>query len=116
MDGRWHGSLFQILEATDENDLDFAIPGFRLGTHSDNEEEDRNDRAGTYRGIRVARWDGCIFCSNEISARSQRDPILTNFVIKDINIVLSSPGSRLRRRRSHYTHIYRRITKIPIRL
>ena len=47
--------LFQTLEATDENDLDFAIQVFRLGTHSDNEEEDRNDRVGTYRGIRAAR-------------------------------------------------------------
>ena len=36
-------------------DLDFAIAVFRLGTHSDNEEEDRNDRVGTYRGIRTAR-------------------------------------------------------------
>ena len=32
MDERWPGSLFQILEATDENDLDFPIPVFRLGT------------------------------------------------------------------------------------
>ena len=51
--------LFQTHEATNENDLDFAIPDFRLGTHSDNEEEDRNDRVGTYRGIRAARYDGC---------------------------------------------------------
>ena len=28
MDERWPGSLFQTLEATDENDLDFAIPVF----------------------------------------------------------------------------------------
>ena len=55
MDERWHGSLFQKVEATDENDLDFAIAVFRLGTHSDDEEEDRNDRVGTYRGIRAAR-------------------------------------------------------------
>ena len=55
MDERWPGSLFQTLEATDENDLDFAIPVFRLGTHSDNEEEDRNDRVGTHRGIKVER-------------------------------------------------------------
>ena len=57
MDERWPESLFQTLEATDENDLDLiiAIPVFRLGTHSDNEEEDRNDRVGTYRGIRAAR-------------------------------------------------------------
>ena len=33
--------------------MDFAIPVFRLGTHSD-KEEDRNDRVGTYRGIRAA--------------------------------------------------------------
>ena len=32
MDGRWHGSLFQISEATDENDLDFAITDFWVGT------------------------------------------------------------------------------------
>ena len=41
--------------ATDENDLDLAISVFRVGTHSDNEEEDRSDRVGTYRGIRAAR-------------------------------------------------------------
>ena len=29
MDERWPGSLFQSLEATDENDLDFAIPVIR---------------------------------------------------------------------------------------
>ena len=55
MDERWPGSLFQILEATDEKDLDFAIPVFRFGPHSDNEEEDRNDHVGTYCGIRAAR-------------------------------------------------------------
>ena len=55
MDERWPGSLFQTLEATDENDLDFVIPVFRLGTRSDNEEEYRSDRVGTYRGIRAAR-------------------------------------------------------------
>ena len=48
--------VFQTLEATDENDLDCAIPVFRLGTHNDNEEEDRNERVGTYRGIRVIGW------------------------------------------------------------
>ena len=31
------------------------FPVFRVGTHSDNEEEDRNDRVGTYRGIKAAR-------------------------------------------------------------
>jgi len=53
--GRKMTCLFRTLEATDENDLDFAIPGFRLGTHSDNEEEDRNDRVSTYRGITTVR-------------------------------------------------------------
>ena len=51
MDERWPGSLFQIPEATDENDLDLAIAVFRLGTLRDNEKEDRNDRVGTYSGI-----------------------------------------------------------------
>ena len=37
------GSLFQTLEATDENVLDCAIPVFRLRTHSDNEEEDEEE-------------------------------------------------------------------------
>ena len=52
MDERWPESSFQTLEATDENDLDFAIPVFRVETHNDNEEEDRSDRVDTYRGIR----------------------------------------------------------------
>ena len=30
MNERWPGSLFQTLEATDENDLDFAIPIFSI--------------------------------------------------------------------------------------
>ena len=46
---------FQIYEATDENDLDVAIAVFRLGTHIDNEEEDRNDHVGTYCGIKAAK-------------------------------------------------------------
>ena len=33
MDERWHGSLFQIYEVRDENDLDFAIAVFRVGKH-----------------------------------------------------------------------------------
>ena len=45
----------QALEATDDNDSDLAIPVFRLGTHSDNEEGDGNAHVGTYRGIRAAR-------------------------------------------------------------
>ena len=55
MDERWHGNLFQRCEATDENDLDFAIVVFRVGTHIDKEEEDRSYRVGTYRGMRAAR-------------------------------------------------------------
>ena len=56
MDERWHGSLFQIYEATDENDLYFAISVFRVGTFIENEK----DRivivpAYIYRGIRAAR-------------------------------------------------------------
>ena len=50
MDERWHGNLFQVSEATDENDLDLAIAVFREGMHIDKEEEDRSDRVGTYRG------------------------------------------------------------------
>ena len=46
--------IIQIYEATDKNDLDFAIAIFRVGTHIDN-EEDQSDHVGTYRGIRAAR-------------------------------------------------------------
>ena len=42
-------------EATDENDLDFAIAVFRVGTHTDNDEEDRGERVGTHLGIRASR-------------------------------------------------------------
>ena len=71
MDERWHGSLFQMSEATDEKDLDLAIAVFLEGTHIDKEEEedhiltrkkkeaeeeeDRSDRVGTYRGTRAVR-------------------------------------------------------------
>ena len=54
-DGMKHGNLFQVSEATDENDLDLAIAVFREGIHIDKEEEDRSDRVGTYRGTRAAR-------------------------------------------------------------
>ena len=47
MDERWHGSLFQISDATDENDLNFDNADFRVGTHIDKEEEDQRDRIGT---------------------------------------------------------------------
>ena len=72
MDERWPGSLFQTLEATDENDLDLAISVFRVGTHSDNEEEDRSDRVGTYRGIRARILKPHGLCGPPRSGRSQR--------------------------------------------
>ena len=53
MDERWHGNLFQVSEATDENDLDLAIAVFREGMHIDKEEEDRSDRVGS----RHIPWD-----------------------------------------------------------
>ena len=43
-------SLFQILEATDENDLDLAIAVFLLETHNDNEEEDPSSRGASFLG------------------------------------------------------------------
>ena len=48
-------NLFQVSEATDEKDLDLAIAVFGEGMDIDKEEEDRSDRAGTYRGKMVAR-------------------------------------------------------------
>ena len=55
MDERWHGNIFQVSEATDEKDLDFAIAGFCEGMDIDKEEEDRSDRVGTYRGTMAVR-------------------------------------------------------------
>ena len=55
MDERWHGNLFQVSEATNENDLDLAIAVFREGLHVDKGEEDRSDLVSTYRGRRAAR-------------------------------------------------------------
>ena len=55
MGERWHDSKFQISYATDENDLDFVIAVFRVGTHIDKEENDPGDRIGTTRGI-WERW------------------------------------------------------------
>ena len=55
MDERWHGNLFQMSEATDENDVDLVIAVFREGMHIDKEEEDRSDRVGAYSGTRAAR-------------------------------------------------------------
>ena len=77
MDERWP-VLFQTLEATDENDLDFAIPVFRLRTHSDNEEEDRTDRVGTYRAIRDRMAAGTgeswnLFCGEQKANATQKE-------------------------------------------
>ena len=55
MDERWLGNLFQMSEATDENDLDLAIAVLREGMDIDKEEEERSDCLGTYRGTRAAR-------------------------------------------------------------
>ena len=55
MNERWQDSLFQISEATDENDLGIAIAVFCAETQIDEEEKDRCDRVGTYRLIRAAR-------------------------------------------------------------
>ena len=55
MDERWRGNLFQVSEATNENDMDLAIAVFREGMHIDKEKEDRSDRVGTYRGTRAAK-------------------------------------------------------------
>ena len=44
-----------MFEATDENDLEFAMVVFRGRTHIDNDEEGRSARVGTYRGMRIAR-------------------------------------------------------------
>ena len=48
--------IFQICEATDENDLDFAIAVFRVGTHVDN-EEDRSDHMIDMAHIDMAHID-----------------------------------------------------------
>ena len=55
MDERWLGSAFQMFEATDENDLEFAMVFLRGGTHIANDEEKRSARVGTYFGMRDAR-------------------------------------------------------------
>ena len=46
MDERWPGNLFQISEAAEEKDLDFAIAVFRAGVHIVKEEEDRSVLSG----------------------------------------------------------------------
>ena len=55
MDERWLGSAFQMLEATDENDLEFAMVVLRGGAHIDNDEEEWSACIGTYFGMRDAR-------------------------------------------------------------
>ena len=48
MEDRWFGNEFQILGATDENDLEVAMVVLRGGTHIEKDEEERSARAGTY--------------------------------------------------------------------
>ena len=48
MEDRWFGKVFQIFEATDENDLEAAMAVLRLGTHIERHEEER---------VRLARMD-----------------------------------------------------------
>ena len=50
IDDRIHGSAFQILEATDENDMEVAMLVL-CGEHIDRDEEERNACDGTYRGM-----------------------------------------------------------------
>ena len=51
----WFGKVFQIFEATDENDLEAAMVVLRGGTHIERHEEERSGRAGTYLGMRDER-------------------------------------------------------------
>ena len=44
-----------MCEATDENDLEFAMVVLREGAYIDNDEEERSARVGTYFGMRDAR-------------------------------------------------------------
>ena len=55
MDERWPGSVFQVFDATDENDLEVAREFLQKGTHIDKDEEDRSDHTGAYRGMSVTR-------------------------------------------------------------
>ena len=54
MDERWPRSVFQIFDATEENDLGVAMEVLRKGTHIDKDEEERSDRTGAYRGMSEA--------------------------------------------------------------
>ena len=55
MDERWLGSAFLMFEATDVNDLEFAIVVLRGGTHIAKDEKERSARVGTYFDMRDAR-------------------------------------------------------------
>ena len=55
MEDRWFGSVFQIPEATDENDFEVAMVVLRGETHTDKDEEERSACVGAYRGMRDAR-------------------------------------------------------------
>ena len=45
MEDRWFGNEFQILGATDENDLEAAMVVLRGGTHIEKDEEERSARS-----------------------------------------------------------------------
>ena len=55
MDERKPGSAFQILDETDENDLEVAMEVLRNGTDIDKDEEDWSDRTGAYLGMSAAK-------------------------------------------------------------
>ena len=55
MEDIWFGNVFQIFEATDENDLEAAMVVLRGETHIEKDEEERSARAGTYLGMRDER-------------------------------------------------------------
>ena len=64
---RCPGSVFQIVDATDENDLEIAMEVLRKGTHTDKDEEDRSDRTGANREISVARYGGLLKLQHHVS-------------------------------------------------
>ena len=57
MEDRWFGNEFQILGATDENDLEAVMVVLRGGTHIEKFKTKKSGsaRAGTYLGMRDER-------------------------------------------------------------
>ena len=62
MEDRWFGNEFQILGATDENDLEVAMVVLRGGTHIEKDEEERSARAGTYPLHNLCIFVYVLFC------------------------------------------------------